>query len=130
MEDFSCRLNHELGVILGQQTAITVVPGIGERGEEHPVIDRFPSVGVHIGLDDFGRLVLVSSEQSLVIAGLGLDDRLVPHEHDDETQGGQVLAENDEANRQGRRQQQPHRSPEPRPEITAMRSATCDTPAL
>ena len=116
VEDLSGRLSHELSVILAQQTAITVLLGIVERGEEHRVIDRLPSVRVHVGLDDVGRLVLVAREQSLVVARLGLDDRPVTHEHDEEPQGGQVLAEHDEADRQGRRHQQPHRSPEPGPE--------------
>jgi hypothetical protein len=79
VEDLSSRLAHELSVILAQQAAITVLLGIVERGEEHCVIDRPPSVGVHVGLDDVGRLVLVSREQSLVIARLGLDDWPVTH---------------------------------------------------
>jgi hypothetical protein len=116
VEDLSGRLSHELSVTIAQQTAITVLLGIVERGEEHRVIDRLPSVRVHVGLDDVGRLVLVAREQALVVARLGLDDRPVAHEHDEEPQGGQVLAENDEADRQGRRHQQPHRPPEPGPE--------------
>ena len=116
VENLSGRLSHELSVTLAQETAITILLGIVERGEEHRVIDRLPSVRLHVSLDDVDRLVLVPREQSLVIARLGLDDRPVTHEHDDEPQGGQVLAEHDEANRQGRRHQQSHRSPEPGPE--------------
>jgi hypothetical protein len=48
VEDLSGRLSHELSVALAQQTAITVLLGIVERGEEHRVIDRLPSVRVHV----------------------------------------------------------------------------------
>ena len=130
VEDLSGRLRHELGVALAQQTAIAVLLGIVERGKEHRVVDRLASVRIYIGLDDVDRLILVSREQSLVIARLGLDDRPVTHEHDDETQGGQVLGENDEATVRGVAISSPTGPQSHVQKINAISSATCDTPAL
>jgi hypothetical protein len=72
VEDLSGRPAHELSVSLSQQPAITVLVGVVERGEEHRVIDRLSSVCIYVGLDDVERLVLVSREQPLVVARLGI----------------------------------------------------------
>ena len=88
VKDLSGRVFHELSVPLAQQPPITVLLGIVERGEEQRIKDRLASVCVYVSLDDVDRLVRVSCEQSLVVARLGLDDRPVTHEHDDEPQGG------------------------------------------
>ena len=95
-----------------------VVPlGMAQGGQEDVVTDVLCRMPLGVGADDVVRLRLVSREQSLVVADVASQHRLVVcHENREKSERGHMLAQDDETDGQGRGQEEADGTPEPGPE--------------
>ena len=116
LHDLSRRIGHEFGVRLADPLSLRVLLGVVQRGKQDLVVHGLGIIGLDVLLDDVGRLVLIPGEESLVVARLRLQDRVVAHEENEKAHRRQMLAEDDETDGQRRGEQEADRSPEPGPE--------------
>ncbi len=69
-----------------------------------------------VALHQVGRLALIPGQQPLVIVVFGRERWPVGHQGSQEPEAGDVLAEDDKADRQWCGEQEPQRAPQPGPE--------------
>src|SRR5882672_9148919 len=88
-----------------------------EGGQEDVVADVLWRMPLEVRADNVARLRLVSREQSLIVADVAAQHRLVVrHEDREKSQVGHVLAKDDETDGQGGGQEEADGAPEPGPE--------------
>ena len=97
-------------------TAMPVGFGQGQRRDEQGVVDLRQRPLGEILVEQLGGFLLISGQEPLIDPPLGLEDRLVPQQNVQEGELRNVLADHQEADGQGRCQQQSGNSPQPRPE--------------
>src|SRR5262245_45213152 len=98
-----------------KQISFAVLLRQQQSGEENLIKDSFDRAGGYKALNQFRRLIGIVSQQPLIVGRGTGKRRLIAKEQRENVQGGHVPSKHDQTRRQWRRQQQPHRSPEPSP---------------